>query len=114
MNSASMDWQAAGAALDEQGWALLPRLLESEACGEAAALWRDEGRFRSRVVMARHGFGRGEYRYLAYPLPETIARLRTALYPPLAEVANRWQTALGRSELYPAAHEDYLARCRAA
>jgi uncharacterized protein len=114
MDLGRRDWQAAGAALDAQGWALLPHLLEGEAYGEAAALWREEGRFRSRVVMARHGFGRGEYRYLDYPLPEPVARLRAALYPPLAEVANRWQAALGRPGLYPAVHEDYLARCRAA
>lgn len=112
MNLASMDWQAAGTALDEQGWAVLPGLLDDGACSEAAALWRDEGRFRSRVVMARHGFGRGEYRYFGYPLPEAVARLRSALYPPLAEVANRWQAALDRPEHYPAAHEAYLARCR--
>lgn len=108
------DWQAIGAALDEQGWALLPRLLDVEACSEAAALWRDESCFRSRVVMARHGFGRGEYRYFDYPLPQAVDRLRTQLYPPLAEVANRWQAALGRPDPYPPAHEDYLARCRAA
>jgi hypothetical protein len=110
----SLDWNALGAALDEQGWALLPRLLGSEACSEAAALWQDEGRFRSRVVMARHGFGRGEYRYFAHPLPDPVARLRSALYPPLAGVANRWQAALGRPDPYPAALEDYLARCRSA
>jgi len=114
MDLAGMDWQAAGAALDEQGWTILPRLIGREACSDAAARWREEDRFRSRVVMARHGFGRGEYRYFAYPLPETVARLRAALYPPLVEVANRWQSALGRPGLYPAAHEDYLARCRAA
>jgi hypothetical protein len=109
-----MDWRAAGAALDEQGWAVLPRLLDARACLETAALWKDEGRFRSRVAMARHGFGRGEYRYFAYALPDRVARLRAQLYPPLAEVANRWQGALGRSQSYPAAHEEYLDRCRAA
>ncbi|HET9639365.1 MAG TPA: 2OG-Fe(II) oxygenase [Allosphingosinicella sp.] len=114
MDLASMDWTAAGAALDEQGWALLPGLLDEKACGEAAALWRDEERFRSRVVMARHGFGRGEYRYFGYPLPEPVAGLRAALYPPLARIANGWQAALDRPELYPDAHEAYLARCRAA
>jgi uncharacterized protein len=107
------DWSAVGAALDEQGWALLPGLLGAGACRAATSLWRDEARFRSRVVMARHGFGEGEYRYFAYPLPEPVARLRTALYPPLAEVANRWQAALGRPEGFPRRHEDYLARCRA-
>jgi len=114
MNEASMDWPAAGAALDEQGWAVFPRLLDEKACREAAGLWGDESRFRSRVTMARHGFGQGEYRYFDYALPEPVARLRAALYPPLAEVANRWQAALARPGRYPAAHEDYLARCRAA
>lgn len=109
-----MDWRAIGAALDEQGWALLPRLLDVQACNGAAALWRDESRFRSRVVMARHGFGRGEYRYFDYPLAEAVDRLRTELYPPLAEIANRWQSALGRPDPFPPAHEDYLARCSAA
>ncbi|HEU0099371.1 MAG TPA: 2OG-Fe(II) oxygenase [Allosphingosinicella sp.] len=113
MDLPNIDWQAADAALDAQGWARLPGLLDSTACSEAAALWRDEGRFRSRVLMARHGFGRGEYRYFAYPLPDLVARLRAELYPPLAAIANRWQAALDRHELYPAAHEDYLARCRA-
>jgi hypothetical protein len=114
MDSTSLDRDALGVALDEQGWALLPRLLDGQACREAAELWRDDGRFRSRVVMARHGFGRGEYRYFGYPLPDPVDRLRSALYPPLAEVANRWQAAMGRAIPYPAAHEDYLARCRSA
>lgn len=109
-----MDWQAAGADLDAQGWAILPRLLGPTECRETAALWGAEARFRSRVAMARHGFGRGEYRYFDYDLPEPVAHLRTALYPPLATVANRWQAALGRPELYPEEHRDYLARCRAA
>ncbi|HEX8623881.1 MAG TPA: 2OG-Fe(II) oxygenase [Allosphingosinicella sp.] len=114
MTIASLDPDAIGAELDEQGWALLPRLLDADGCRDAAALWRDESCFRSRVTMARHGFGRGEYRYFGYGLPGPVARLRTRLYPPLARIANRWQTALGRDDRYPPAHEDYLARCRAA
>jgi uncharacterized protein len=110
----SMDWQAAGRDLDERGWALLPRLLGPADCRSTAALWREEARFRSRVVMARHGFGEGEYRYFAYPLPGLVGELRAALYPPLANVANGWQASLGREERFPTAHEDYLARCRAA
>ena len=109
---AGMDWQAAGAALDGQGWALLPNLLGPEACREAAALWQAEHRFRSRVAMARHGFGQGEYRYFAYDLPEPVAGLRAGLYPPLAGIANRWQAALGLPERFPGTHRDYLARCR--
>jgi hypothetical protein len=114
MSIADRNWEEAGAALDEQGWAVLPRLLDARACDAAAALWKDEERFRSRVVMARHGFGRGEYRYFRYALPDPVARLRSALYPPLAEVANRWQSALGRAERYPSDPQAYLERCRAA
>jgi hypothetical protein len=114
MADRSMDWQSVGTALDAQGWAVLPRLLGAAQCRTAASLWQDESRFRSRVVMARHGFGEGEYRYFAYPLPEAAAALRASLYPPLAEVANRWQAALGRGERFPDAHEAYLDRCRAA
>jgi hypothetical protein len=114
MDSTDLDWREVGAALDEQGWAILPRLLDAPACLEAAALWRDEGRFRSRVVMARHGFGRGEYRYFGHELPEPVSRLRAGLYPRLAEVANRWHEALGRAGRFPPAHRDYLDRCRAA
>jgi hypothetical protein len=114
MDMQGTDWRTAAAELDEQGWTRLPRILGAEACRQAAALWRNEDRFRSRVVMARHGFGRGEYRYFGYPLPHPAASLRAALYPPLAEVANRWRSALGRADLYPCAHEDYLDRCSAA
>ncbi|HEX8449018.1 MAG TPA: 2OG-Fe(II) oxygenase [Allosphingosinicella sp.] len=114
MISENLDRQAMGAALDEQGWAVVPRLLDRPACLAAAALWRDESRFRSRVVMARHGFGRGEYRYFDYTLPDPVERLRTELYPPLAEVANRWREMLGLPDRFPCAHSDYLDRCRAA
>jgi len=108
------DWERIGAELDAQGWSVVPGLLSAEQCAAAAALWDEEERFRSRVVMARHGFGRGEYRYLAYPLPGPVAALRTALYPRLAPVANRWHEALGLAPRFPAAHADYLARCHAA
>jgi hypothetical protein len=114
MAIASIDWSETRHSLDEQGWAVLPRLLGPDDCRNAARSWDEEERFRSRVVMARHGFGQGEYRYFDYPLPGPVAALRTSLYPPLAEAANRWQSALGRSGRFPASHEDYLARCRAA
>lgn len=115
MTIASLDPNAIGPALDEQGWAVLPRLLEPAACDEVAALWGEESRFRSRVSMARHGFGRGEYRYFDYELPGPIGRLRTGLYPPLVGIANLWEEALGRRQhRYPPGHEDYLARCRVA
>lgn len=91
----TLDWLRIGAELDAQGWALTgPLITPGEA--EVAGFQVDEGRFRSRVVMARHGYGQGEYRYFAYPLPEPVQRLREALYPPLAEIANRWPNGSGR------------------
>ena len=110
----SIDWTDVRRALDAQGWAILPGLLGPDACRDAARSWDGDGRFRSRVVMARHGFGQGEYRYFAYPLPDSVADLRASLYPPLADAANRWQAALGRPGRFPEHHDDYLARCRAA
>jgi len=109
-----IDWERAGAELDAYGCAVLPALLDPGRCAAWAAGYANDGLFRGRIVMERHGFGRGEYRYYAYPLPEELARLRGALYPPLARIANRWQAALGQEERYPAAHADYLARCHAA
>jgi uncharacterized protein len=114
MTMDGIDWTDSERSLGEQGWAMLPGLLAPETCCDMRALWTDDGRFRSRVVMARHGFGEGEYRYFAYPLPDPVANLRETLYPPLARIANRWQAVLGREERYPAAHRDYLDRCRAA
>ena len=110
----SIDWESAGAELDAHGCAVLPALLDPDQCAQYAAAYADDGRFRSRVVMERHGFGRGEYKYFAYPLPDPLARLREALYPPLAGIANRWQAALGLEERYPRRHADYLERCHAA
>jgi len=110
----AIDWTSASAALDAQGWARLPALLDSEQCRAAAAMWEEEGRFRSRVVIARHGFGQGEYRYFDTPLPPSVAGWRAALYPPLAALANLWSEALEESPHFPPAHDDYLARCRAA
>jgi hypothetical protein len=109
-----IDWDGVGAELDHYGCAVLPALLDPEQCAALAAGYGNDALFRSRVVMERHGFGRGEYRYYAYPLPEELARLRSALYPPLARIANRWQAALGLDERYPAEHAAYLARCHAA
>ncbi|MCG2586295.1 2OG-Fe(II) oxygenase [Massilia sp. TS11] len=109
-----LDAKALGAALDAHGYAVLPGLLAPEACAEVAAWYAEPARFRSKVVMARHGFGRGEYQYFAYPLPPLVQALRSQLYAPLAEIANRWQRALGSELRYPAAHADYLARCHAA
>jgi uncharacterized protein len=109
-----IQWRAVADALDETGSAVLGRLLSREECEQLAATYPDDARFRSRVVMARHGFGRGEYKYFAYPLPEPVAGLRTSLYPPLAEIANRWQAALGIEDRFPATHAGFLSRCHAA
>jgi hypothetical protein len=109
-----IEWDRVGAELDAYGCAVLPALLDPGQCAALAADYGNNALFRSRVVMERHGFGRGEYRYYAYPLPEDLARLRSALYPPLARIANRWQAVLGLNERYPAEHAAYLARCHAA
>jgi hypothetical protein len=105
------DWQRIAAELDEQGWAILPGLLDNAGCDAAANFYDQDELFRSRVVMARHGFGKGEYRYFAYPLPRAIERLRGALYPPLADIANGWQQRLGADARFPDDHADYLAHC---
>jgi uncharacterized protein len=106
-------WGRVASQLDDYGCAVLERLLPAAACRGLADLYADETRFRSRVVMARHGFGRGEYRYFRYPLPEPVAELRTAAYERLAPIANRWNEAMGLDARYPAAHADFLARCHA-
>jgi hypothetical protein len=107
----AVDWTEAAAHLDEHGWALLEGLLSPEECDAIAALYDDGARFRSHIVMARHGFGRGEYKYFSYPLPPLVAELRTAIYPFLAPMADRWNEAMGIDVRYPAAHRDFLARC---
>jgi hypothetical protein len=110
----SVDWAAAAAQLDARGCAVLPGLLSPAACQELAGLYPDDGRFRSRVVMGRHGFGRGEYKYFAYPLPPEVAELRAALYPHLAPIANEWSRRLGSNARYPSHLEAFLAGCHAA
>lgn len=105
------DWNALGAALDAQGQALVPELLSGVECGAMAGLFAEEANFRSRVVMARHGFGRGEYKYFAYPLPEAVQQLRAGFYRALAPIANRWQEAMGSRVRFPATLEEFLARC---
>lgn len=110
----SFDWTAIAASLDHQGWAVLPGLLSPQQCAKTAALYDAETGFRSRVMMARHGFGRGEYRYFAYPLPDPVAKLRATLYPPLAALANLWHHRMGIETRFPPAHADFLARCHAA
>ena len=111
---AALDWASLGTALDAAGCATTGPLLTPAECTALAALYNDDAPFRSRVVMARHGFGRGEYKYLAYPLPPLVADLRAALYPPLAAIADRWQEAMGLAPRFPGDHAGYLARCHAA
>jgi uncharacterized protein len=110
----SLDWRRVAAELDERGAALLPALLEPAECATLAHAYDDEARFRSRVVMARHGFGRGEYKYFSYPLPDLVQALRSALYPRLAPIANRWNAALGAAVRYPETLAGFLARCHGA
>ena len=110
----ALDWQAIEDDLNRYGCAVVPGLLDPGACLALAAQYEQPQRFRSRVVMARHGYGRGEYQYFAYPLPEPVAALRRALYAPLAAIANRWQAALGLEARFPPEHDAFLARCHAA
>ena len=109
-----LDWDRVARDLDAQGSAVLHGLLHPEECRALAALYPDDAAFRSRIVMARHGFGRGEYKYFAYPLPAIVAGLRTALYPRLAPIANRWNEAMRLEVRYPDEHAEFLARCHAA
>jgi hypothetical protein len=110
---ATYDWTALASELDDSGCAVLPQLLSAEECLTIASLYSDDSRFRSHVIMARHGFGKGEYRYFRYPLPELLSALRTALYSHLAGVANEWNGRLGVDERYPADHASFLKRCQA-
>jgi hypothetical protein len=111
---AAIDWEQVARDLDAHGSAMIEHLLSPDDCGTLASLYSRDELFRSRVVMARHGFGRGEYKYFAYPLPDLIARLRTALYPPLVPIANRWNEVLGLNVRYPVTHTEYIRRCHRA
>ena len=108
---ASHDWAALESGLNDYGCAILGALLSPDECAAIAGLYSDDRHFRSRVHMGRHGFGRGEYRYFAYPLPSLLAELRTALYPRLAGVANAWNRRLGLPDVYPSEHAAFLACC---
>jgi hypothetical protein len=110
----AIDWDEAGASLDASGSAVLKGLLSSSECDGLAGLYASDALFRSKVIMARHGYGRGEYKYFAYPLPDLIAGLRTAIYPRLAPIANRWNAAMGVDARFPARHAEYHARCHKA
>jgi hypothetical protein len=107
----ALDWAQATADLDAQGCAVLKGLLSPEECHAITALYPDDKHFRSKIVMGRHGFGRGEYKYFSYPLPDLIAELRPALYAQLTGIANRWNATMGIDIRYPDRHEAFLQRC---
>jgi uncharacterized protein len=110
----AIDWTEASRDLDAHGCAVLKGLLSGEQCRALAAIYPDDAQFRSRIVMGRHGFGRGEYKYFSYPLPDLIAEMRPALYGRLRDTANRWNEAMGIDIRYPETHEAYLKRCHGA
>lgn len=107
----AFDRPSVSAHLDSCGWAMFSKLLAVDECGAIAGLYADHRLFRSHVVMARHGFGRGEYKYFSYPLPEMVARLRATLYPRLAPIANRWNESMRTDVRYPETHEEFIERC---
>jgi uncharacterized protein len=111
---AAIDWARVSVDLDAEGSALIERLISPAECEALASLYPVEALFRSRVVMARHGFGRGEYKYFSYPLPGLVEGLRSALYPRLAPIANRWYDAMGIDVRFPDRHVDFIERCHAA
>ena len=110
----TLDWQSISQAIDAQGNAVLEQVLTVDECQRLIKLYSQDELFRSHVVMSRHGFGRGEYKYFNYPLPEPIAELRTAIYPRLAPIANRWNSAMGIAVRYPEKHADFIERCHRA
>lgn len=111
---AALPWPRLADALTQDGFATTGPLLAPEECAAIVRMYAQEAGFRRRVVMERHGYGRGEYRYFDYPLPPIVAALREAFYPPLAQIANAWMASLGREQRFPPDHAAYLARCRAA
>jgi uncharacterized protein len=111
---AATDWDAVAESLEARGYAVTPPLLDPGTCGALAASYGDDGAFRSRVVMQRHAFGRGEYKYFSYPLPAAVERLRHAVYPHLVPVANRWRAALKEEGRFPPTLTSYLRQCHEA
>lgn len=110
----AVNWTTLGADLDARGYAVIPQLLAAEACSAISARYDEDALFRSRVVMARHGYGRGEYRYFAYPLPSLVSELRTQVYAQLVLLANRWNQEMGIAVSYPETHAEFIARCHTA
>ena len=108
------DWAGVADELDAHGCARLEALLSPQECATLAGMYGDDGHFRSRVMMGRHGFGRGEYRYFDYPLPGLVAGLRDAVYPQLVPIANRWNASMGLAVRYSATHAEFIERCHAA
>ena len=110
----SMMWEQVTKDLDAEGHAISKRILSPDECDQIRGFYQKEGLFRSQVVMERHGFGRGEYKYFSYPLPDLIKALRTSVYPQLVPLANRWNEAMGINVRYPATHAEYIERCHRA
>ena len=110
----NIDWLAARESLEAYGCAVLRRALSAQECAELIAIYAEASRFRKRVVMAQHGFGRGEYQYFSYPLPPLVSQLREHLYPPLAEIANSWNATLKNSVRFPPTLAGFVKRCHAA
>ena len=114
MRTLDHKWTAITDHLNTSGWATIPGLIPDAMCDELAGVYDQDECFRTRIVMSRHGFGRGEYKYFAYPLPEVIQNLRSKLYRHLVPTANAWNAELGSGIRYPSEHEDFLARCHEA
>jgi hypothetical protein len=108
-----IDWQQVSTDLDEYGYSTMPQMLTAAQCGAMTALY-EKDIYRSRIVMERYNFGRGEYKYFSYPLPDLVAELRTALYPKLVPIANRWHEAMKMTSRFPPKHEDFVTRCHEA
>ncbi|WP_339446766.1 2OG-Fe(II) oxygenase [Pseudomonas sp. EA_5y_Pfl2_R50] len=111
---ATLDWASLEQQLDQDGCAIIRSLLPAASCERLCALYPQTEPFRSQVIMARHGFGRGEYKYFNYPLPTVVERLRTALYPHLVPVANHWYKRMGLPTRFPPTHSEFLRHCHAA
>jgi uncharacterized protein len=109
-----IDWAAVSVELDTHGWVVLPKLLSQDQCDGISGLYGSGQGFRSHVVMGRHGFGRGEYRYFSYPLPPLVQTLRMSIYPHLAPLANRWHERMGKAVRFPPGHAAFIDRCHEA